>query len=137
MNTVVVDPGRRKALRLLKEITMLLQEVVQQRMLGLGGGRRQLERGHRRGASNALPADAAAETPEGHRRGVEVPKDGTESPQKVDAEDEVETAQVDAGTRDGEVLVAESNRNVPSEPIASEAVTISDGDPQLLPSRRL
>ena len=40
MNTVVVDPGRRKALGFRKKITVLLQEVIQQRMLGLRGGRR-------------------------------------------------------------------------------------------------
>ena len=116
---------------------MLLQEVVQQRMLGLGGGRGQLEWGRRRGASNALPPDAAAETPEGHRQGVEVPKDGTESPQEVDAEDEVEAAQVNVGACDGEVLVADNDGHVSCEPMAAEAVAISDGDLQLLPACRL
>ena len=70
---------------------MLLQEVLQQWVRGLGGGRGKLKlRCRRRDTPDALPPDAATETPEGHRQGVEVPKDGPEGPQEVDVEDEVE-----------------------------------------------
>ena len=138
MNAVIIHPGWRKAPRIDEEVTVLLQEVIQQWVLSLEGGRRQLKLWrHRGGALNALPPDASAESPESHRQGVEVPEDGTEGPQEVDSKDEVETAQVDARTHDGEVLVADGDGHVPREPMTPETIAVGHRDPKLLPARRL
>ena len=64
---MVVDPGRWQTLWLLKEIPVLLQEPVQERMLGLRGRHGQLKRGRGCGPPNALPPNATTQTPEGHR----------------------------------------------------------------------
>ena len=55
-------------------------------------------------AAHALPEDAATLAPEGQRHGLEVPENGAQGPQEVDAEDEVEATQVEADACDGEVL---------------------------------
>ena len=62
---------------------------------------------------------------------------GAEGPQEVDTEDEVEAAQVNAGARDGEVLIVDCDRYVSGNPMALEVITVSHGDPELLPARRL
>ena len=46
VNAVVVDSGWRKALGLVEEVAVLLQETSQQGLLGLGCGHRQLWVGH-------------------------------------------------------------------------------------------
>jgi hypothetical protein len=79
----------------------------------------------------------ASLAPEGHRQGVEVPEDGSERPQKVDAKDEVEAAQVDAGARDDEVLVADGKGDVLDHPMAVEAVTVGHGHTEVIPACRL
>ena len=137
MDTVIVHPDGRQALWLVEEVAVLLQEVGQEGMLGVSVGRGELELRCRGGASNALPPDAAALAPEGHRQGVEVPKDGAEGPQEVDAEDEVEAAQVDAGACDGEVLVADGERHVLRQSMAPKAVAVGHRDSEMISARWL
>ena len=116
---MVTGPDWRQALRLVEEVTMLLQEAGQQGMLRVDSGGCQLRlRAHRVCAAHALPPDAATQALEDHRQGVEVPEDGTQGPEKVDAQDEVEAAQVDADAGDGEVLVADDDGNMPRNALA-------------------
>ena len=94
---MVVRPLRREALRLLEDGAVLLQEAVQHGLLGVRDGRqRALLRRDRGGGAHALPVDAATVAPEGHRQGLEVPEDGPQGAEVVDAEDAVEAAQVEA-----------------------------------------
>jgi hypothetical protein len=51
--------------------------------------------------------------------GVEVPCDGAQRAQEVDAEDEVEAAQVDADAGDVVLLTRDHHRNVARDPHAS------------------
>jgi hypothetical protein len=92
---MVTGAGWRQALRLVEEVAVLLREGGQEGMLSVESGRRQLGlRSRRRGTTDSLPPDTAAHTPEGQFPGIEIPKDGPQSAKKVDAEDEVEVAQV-------------------------------------------
>ncbi|KAM3230846.1 hypothetical protein ACQJBY_061181 [Aegilops geniculata] len=138
MYPVIICAGGRKTLWLGEEVAVLLQKVLQERMLSLGGGHGQLKlRWYGRGAPNAVPPNAAAQAPEGHRQRVEVPKNVTEGPQEVDAKDEVEAAQVDARTGHGEVFPADGDGYVPCEAMAPEAIAVGHRDPKLLPACRL
>ena len=110
---MVVRPHRRKALRLLEDGAVLLQEAVQQGLLGIRGGhQRVLLWRDRGGGAHALPADAATIAPESCRHGVEVPEDGPQGAELVDTEDAVEAAQVEADARDGERLAFDADGNV-------------------------
>ena len=69
-------PDRWKAARLVEEVGVVLQEVSEQGVLGVGVGRGELELRRWCGAPNALLADAAALTPEDHRQRGKVPQYG-------------------------------------------------------------
>jgi hypothetical protein len=74
---------------------------------------------------------------EGHHEGVEVPQDWAEGPQEVHVEDEVEAAQVDAGARDGEVLIANGEGHVLRQPMAAQAVAVGHGHAEIIAARWL
>ncbi|KAI4968289.1 hypothetical protein ZWY2020_057944 [Hordeum vulgare] len=80
-------------------------------------------------------ANLASQPPECHREGVEVPHDGPEGPEKVHTEDEVETAEVNAGTANGKVFAPDGDGNVAGESMTLEAVTVGHRDPKALPAR--
>ena len=136
---MVTGPHGREALWLVEDVAVLLQEVGQEGMRLVQCGRHQLELwSHGAGAADACPLNAtAALAPEDEGQHIEVPKDGAESGQEVDAEDEVVAAQVDADAVDGERLVADEDGNLPRHPLASKAVPVGDGDAELLRARRL
>ena len=95
----------RAKIELLTDGAVLLQEAVQHGLLGVRDGRqRALLRCDRGRGAHPLPLDAASVAPEGHRHGLEVPEDGAQGAEVVDAEDAVEAAQVEADARDGERL---------------------------------
>jgi hypothetical protein len=107
-------------------------------MLAIEGSRRQLElRGRWGRTANAFPPDTAAQSPEDQCSGVKIPKDGPQSAQKIDAEDEVEAAQVDVDAVDEEVLIADEDGDLPSHALTGQAVTVGDDHAELLRVGRL
>ncbi|KAE8819680.1 hypothetical protein D1007_02340 [Hordeum vulgare] len=134
---MVADPGGRNTVGLVEKVDVLLHEMSQQGRLGVGDGSRQLGGNCSRSATLALPLHFAPLTSESHGQGVEIPKDGSERPQEVDVEDEVEAAQVDAYARGGEALVADEDGNLPRNSMAAKTVTVSHGNSELLAARRL
>jgi hypothetical protein len=53
-------------------------------------------------------------------------------PKKVDADDDVEAAQVEADAGDGEGLACDADGNVASDALARQAIAIGDGDTEVL-----
>ena len=84
-------------------------------------------------AAHALPEDAATLEPEGQHHGLEVPENGAQGPQEVDAEDEVKAAQVKADACDGEVLGPDADGDVTGDALATQAIAVGDGDAELRP----
>ena len=84
-------------------------------------------------AIHALPEDAATLTPEGQHHGLEVPENGAQGLQEVDAEDEVEAAQVEANACDGEVLGPDADGDVSGDALTTQVITVGDGDAELRP----
>jgi hypothetical protein len=93
VDAVVLRPGWWKALRLLEGGGVVLEKSVEHGPLGVGGRDR---RGRSRCAQarGRAPHDLAPVALEDERPCVKVPGDGTQRAQEVDAEDEVEVAQV-------------------------------------------
>ena len=84
-------------------------------------------------AAHALLEDVATLAPKGQRHGLEVPENGIQGPQEVDAEDEVEAAQVEAAACDGEVLSPDADGDVTGDALATQAIAVGDGDAELRP----
>jgi hypothetical protein len=88
-------------------------------------------------AANAFPPDMAAQSLEDQCPSIEIPKDGPQSAQKIDTEDEVEAAQVNADAVDGEVLAADEDGDLPSHALTGQVVTIGNGHAELLRAGQL
>jgi hypothetical protein len=120
---MVVGAGGGQPAGLLKDVPELLQEAVQE---GLGRrceGRPDGWLGAPRRA-HAQPCDALATADEGQAVVRKVPQDGLESAEVVIAEDEVEGAQRDAETADGERLGVDRDRHVVSDTLAWDPVAV-------------
>jgi hypothetical protein len=104
-------------LRLCEDPDVLLKEAIKQlsaRVHGCQG--RDGRRGWCRCGAHAAPQDAASSTGEGGRLGVEIPCDGAQGAQEVDAEDEVEAAQVDADAGDVVLFTRDQHRDIARDP---------------------
>jgi hypothetical protein len=87
----------------------------------------------------------AAIVPEGHRQGTEVPDDGPECQQPLNAEDQVEAAQVKREAVNGESLAADGDWGSETDAKAAHPVTVchhhikasarGDGETQALHER--
>ena len=90
---MVVGAGRRQPVRLGEDVVILLEEDVEEGAFGVGsqGPQARLE-DVVVGGSNPPPEDAAAVPRERHAEVLEVPQDGAQGAQVVDAEDDVEAA---------------------------------------------
>jgi hypothetical protein len=131
---VVVRPRRWKASRLLEDGAMLLEEAVQQGLLlrGRHQGRGRLRPACGLRSLDAVPHNASCAALESDRHGCQVPSDGAQRPKEVDAEDEIEAAQVDVDTSDGVVVAGDRDGHVASDLDAAKAVTVDHRDPELL-----
>ena len=75
-------------------------------------------------ATHAGPVMGASIEPECHQKGGEVPDDGSQCPQPLDAKDEVERAQIQREAVDGEALVMDADVNGGAGPRAAHTVTV-------------
>lgn len=124
-------------MRLVDDGDVLLKKVIQQGQPWVSHDRNQLWLAGRRGrAPHTLSSDVASILAECQSGSPVVPKDGPQRSEEVKAEDEVEAAQVETHTRNGEVLGANAKGNVAGEPFAGKAVAIGDRDTELLITSR-
>jgi hypothetical protein len=119
VDAVVVQPGWWKALRLLDDGGVVLEKPIEHGPLGVSGRDR-------------VPHNWAPVTLKDERPCVKVPGDGTQRAQEVDAEDEVEAAQVDADARDGVGRACDGDLHATGDPGARQAVVVGHRDPELV-----
>lgn len=109
---------RREPLRFVKDISMLLKELIKHRPPGVGRHSRhcRLRCGGLQGAWRHPPHNPVLPALEGERPSVKVPSNGTERAQEVDVEDEVGAAQVDANAFDGLWLTRNRHLHIVCDP---------------------
>ena len=93
-------------------------------------GQGPLLRGRARGA-HTVPRHDAVTLLEGHGQPLEIPSEGAQRPEEVHAEDEVEAAQREPDTGDGEGLAADDDGDVAGDPLARDMVAVGDRDVEL------
>jgi hypothetical protein len=131
---VVIRPSWWEPLRLLEDSGVVLEKLVEHGSLGVGGRDRRgrLRRAQARGRA---PHDLALVALEDECPGVKILGDGTQRAQEVDAEDEVEAAQVDADACDGVGRACNRVLHASGDPDARQAVAVGHGNPELVASQ--
>lgn len=107
---------------LLKDARVGQQELLQNSM-GVDDGS-----GGHAPAAHAVLVVGAAIVPKGHRKGIKVLDDGPQHPQLVNAEDEVEPAQVEGKAVDGDALVVDGDVDRGAHTRAAYTVTVGHHD---------
>jgi hypothetical protein len=132
---VVVGSSGRQPTGLLEDTPELVQDAVQEGSTRRGEGRPHGWLGVCR-CAHAHPHDAVITVGEGDAVARKVLEDGAKRMEEVVAEDEVERAQCDAKTADGEPLGVDREWHVVGDTLAGDPVAIGHKHPQRWPGTR-